>query len=290
MTGLIGVDWGTTNLRAYRFDGSGAVIERRSSTRGAATLAREDFAKVLVETVGDWSDGATTPIALAGMVGSRNGWREAPYLPCPVDPARLASAGLRVETPIGAAVIVPGVSVTAAGAIPSVMRGEETQLFGAGNRDGLVILPGTHSKWVTMRAGKIVDFATAMTGELYALLRDHSLLGQLADATAAFDEAAFSLGVRRTLTAKSIVPLLFSARADVLLGNLGPQDVASYLSGILIGGEIGALGRGPATLIGAPQLVDLYRAAFAIYGLHDIATVDGDDAVARGLWYIGEHL
>jgi 2-dehydro-3-deoxygalactonokinase len=136
MTRLIGVDWGTTNLRAYRFDGNGAVIERRSSPRGAATLSREDYAEVLVETVGDWSDGATTPIVLAGMVGSRNGWREAPYLPCPVDPAGLASAGLRVETPIGAAVIVPGVSVTAADAIPSVMRGEETQLFGAGTATG----------------------------------------------------------------------------------------------------------------------------------------------------------
>lgn len=289
MTGLIGVDWGTTNLRAYRFDGDGRVTERRSSPHGASTLTSGSFAGVLVETVGDWCDGKI-PIVLAGMVGSRNGWREAPYLPCPVDPARLASAALRFETPIGPTVIVPGVSVTAPDAIPSVMRGEETQLFGAGIRDGLVVLPGTHSKWVTMHAGMITDFATAMTGEFYAILRDHSLLGQLADPAAEFDEEIFSRGVRRSLATKNIVPVLFSARAEVLLGNLSAQGVTSYLSGVLIGGEVGALGRSPATLIGDPHLVGLYRKAFEIYGLQDVSIVDGDDAVARGLWQIGEHL
>jgi 2-dehydro-3-deoxygalactonokinase len=290
MAGMIGIDWGTTNLRAYRFDASGAVVARRSSPRGAATLTPDAFADVLVETVGDWRGDNAAPIVLAGMVGSRNGWREAPYLPCPVDPERLAAAALRLDTPIGAAVIVPGVSVTGPDTVPSVMRGEETQLFGAGIRDGLVVLPGTHSKWVTMQAGKIVDFATAMTGELYAVLRDHSLLGQLADPEGAFSNEAFGRGVRRTLAVKNIVPLLFSARAEVLLGSLDPQDVASYLSGILIGAEVGALARSAATLIGAPHLVDLYRTAFGIYGLHDVAIVDGDDAVARGLWQIGEYL
>lgn len=287
---MIGIDWGTTNLRAYWFDDQGVVTDRRSSARGAATLAAGDFAQALVETVGDWRDGAPVPIVLAGMVGSRSGWRETPYLPCPTDPERLAAAVLRLDTPLGPAAIVPGVSVGGDSAIPSVMRGEETQLLGAGIADGLVVLPGTHSKWVTMAGGRITGFTTAMTGELYALLRDQSLLGQLADRDAPFDDAAFELGVRRAFEAKDIVPLLFSARAGVLLGELAPQAVASYLSGILIGGEVGALGTGPATLIGALQVIALYRKAFALQGRHDISSVDGDTAAARGLWRIGEFL
>ena len=289
MSSLIGVDWGSTNLRAFRFDAGGRVTGRRTSSRGAAGLAPGEFATELVDTVGDWS-GAGTRIVLAGMVGGRAGWHEAPYLPCPVAPAQLAAAALQIDTPLGRAVIVPGVSSRGVDGAADVMRGEETQLLGARLSDGLVVLPGTHSKWATIEQGRIVGFTTAMTGELYALLRRHSLLGQLAPADAAFDAPAFERGVRRVLAAGTIVTLLFSARADVLLGNLAPAAVESYLSGLLIGGEIAAFKPQGATVIASSVLIDRYRLALHIAGIDEVRSVDGDDAVARGLWTIGQRL
>ncbi len=292
MTALIGIDWGSTNMRAFRFGASGEVLERRASPRGAAGLTPPEFETILAETVTGWTDG-TTPIVLAGMVGGRTGWREAPYLPCPASPSALAAAALPLDTArdtgLGRAVIVPGLSTRAANGSADVMRGEETQLLGAGLTDGLVILPGTHSKWATLEQGRITTFATAMTGELYALLRHHSLLGQLAT-DGPFNEHAFTRGVTRALDAGSFGPLLFSARADVLLGDLAPEAVESYLSGLLIGGEIAGFGARPATLIGNPQLVARYETALRLAGIDAISIIDGDHAVARGLWAIGECL
>ncbi|MFM6829056.1 MAG: 2-dehydro-3-deoxygalactonokinase [Novosphingobium sp.] len=288
MTALIGIDWGSTNMRAFRFGAAGEVLERRTSPRGAASLTPPEFEQILAETVAGWTDG-TTPIVLAGMVGGRNGWREAPYLPCPASPSALAAAALPLDTALGRAVIVPGLSTRAANGSSDVMRGEETQLLGAAIADGLVILPGTHSKWATLEQGRITTFATAMTGELYALLRHQSLLGQLAS-EGAFDEAAFARGVTRALDAGSFGPLLFSSRADVLMGDLPPEAVESYLSGLLIGGEIAGFGAKPATLIGNPNLVARYEAALRLAGIDAITIIDGDHAVARGLWAIGDCL
>lgn len=293
MSALIGVDWGTTNLRAFRFGPGGDVLERRASPRGAGGLAPHEFEPVLAAIVEGWTDGST-PIVLAGMVGGRNGWREAAYLPCPASPSALAAAALPTETTLGRAVIVPGLSARAASGSADVMRGEETQLLGAGLTDGLVILPGTHSKWATLEQGRIVTFATAMTGEVFALLRQHSLLGQLA-CEGPFDEGAFARGVTRALEAGGFGPLLFSARAGVLLGDLPPNAVESYLSGLLIGGEIAGFGArlreaGAATLIGSPHLVARYETALCLAGASGIETIDGDLAAARGLWAIGECL
>lgn len=288
MTALIGIDWGSTNMRAFRFGASGEVLERRASPRGAAGLTPPEFESVLAETVAGWTDG-TTPIVLAGMVGGRTGWREAPYLPCPASPSALAAAALPLDTALGRAFIVPGLSTRAENGSADVMRGEETQLLGAGLTDGLVVLPGTHSKWATLEQGRITTFATAMTGELYALLRHHSLLGQLAS-EGAFNENAFARGVTRALDAGSFAPLLFSARADVLMGDLPPEAVESYLSGLLIGGEIAGFGAKPATLIGNPQLVARYETALRLAGINAITIIDGDHAASRGLWAIGECL
>ncbi|MDT0510011.1 2-dehydro-3-deoxygalactonokinase [Novosphingobium sp. MMS21-SN21R] len=288
MTALIGIDWGSTNMRAFRFGASGEVLERRASPRGAAGLTPPEFESVLTETVADWTDG-TTPIVLAGMVGGRTGWREAPYLPCPASPSALAAAALPLDTALGRAVILPGLSTRAENGSADVMRGEETQLLGAGLTAGLVVLPGTHSKWATLEQGRITTFATAMTGELYALLRHHSLLGQLAS-EGAFNEHAFARGVTRALDAGNFAPLLFSTRADVLLGDLPPQAVESYLSGLLIGGEIAGFGAKPATLIGNPQLVARYETALRLAGINAITIIDGDHAASRGLWAIGECL
>lgn len=289
MTALIGIDWGTTNLRAFRLGAGGEILERRVSDQGAGGLKPGEFERVLAETIGDWT-AQSPPIVLAGMVGSRAGWREAAYLPCPADPAALAAATLPVTSGLGDVRIVPGLSAGDAGNGFDVMRGEETQLLGSGVTDGLVILPGTHCKWATLAQGRIVGFHTAMTGELFGLLRARSLLGQLAADGAIFDEAAFTRGVERVLAAGSPVPLLFSARADVLLGDLRPDQVESYLSGLLIGGEIAAFKPRAATLIGNPALVARYRSALAVAGVDDVSIIDGERAVARGLWAIGASL
>lgn len=286
---LIGVDWGSSNLRAYRFGADGAVLERRESPRGAARLARAEFPEVLRETLDGWL-GADTLVVLAGMVGARAGWHEAPYLPCPADPAGLAAAALRVEDAPARCFIVPGLSDRNAAGVANVMRGEETQILGSGLSDGTIVLPGTHSKWARVEGGRITGFSTVMTGELYALLRSQSLLGQLAEGDAP-DEAAFTLGAQRALdNPAGPLPLLFSARADVLLGSLAPTAVTSYLSGLLIGGEVAAM-REAATdglvLICNAALAARYRVALTLAGVSDIRVVDGADAVADGLWRIG---
>ena len=286
---LVGVDWGSSNLRAYRFGPDGAVIDRRESARGAARLKRDEFPQVLADTLEGWLE-ADARVVLAGMVGARAGWHEAPYLPCPADPAGLAAAALRVEDAPAHCFIVPGLSARDAGGVANVMRGEETQILGSGLADGTIVLPGTHSKWARVEEGRITGFSTIMTGEMYALLRNNSLLGQLAEGDAP-DDAAFTLGAQRALdNPAGALPLLFSARADVLLGSLAPQAVASYLSGLLIGGEVAAMrdaaGQG-LVLICSAVLAARYQVALALAGVTDVTVVDGADAVARGLWRIG---
>jgi 2-dehydro-3-deoxygalactonokinase len=287
MTALIGIDWGSSNLRAFRYDAGGNVTERRSSPRGITTVAAGDFEAVLGTVIAGWSD-AHVPVVLAGMVGSRNGMREVPYLPCPVDLAQLASAVTQVVTALGRCHIVPGVMVKREGAPAEVMRGEETQVLGSGVRDGTVVLPGTHSKWTRVERGRIVDFRTAMTGELFAILLGHSLLGRLTE-VARDDHDAFELGARRALADPMLSMLLFSARAEVVTGGLPGSSVPSYLSGLLIGAEIGAMTRRDLqpTLIGDPTLCARYRRVFELADVGPVTIVEGDAATERGLWTIG---
>lgn len=293
MTGLIGIDWGTSNLRGFRFDATGKVIERRFSSRGIATIEDGAFEAVLGTLIDGWI-GDRPVIVLAGMIGSRNGWHEAAYLPCPADPVALAAATQGFDTALGQCHIVPGLSVDQPVRLGDVMRGEETQILGAGVRDGVVVLPGTHSKWAMLDAGRVTGFRTAMTGELYAVLLRHSLLGRLAEDPGEHDTAgAFARGVNRALADPAVSMLLFSARAEVLLGKLSTREVAAYLSGLLIGAEIGAMmgaAHGTITMIGDPALSARYRTAFALAGRTDIDLVDGDAATAAGLWTIGKEI
>ncbi|MEH3117297.1 MAG: 2-dehydro-3-deoxygalactonokinase [Methylorubrum populi] len=289
---MIGVDWGSSNLRAYRFGPDGTVLGRRSGGPGAATLGPDAFEPALAGILAGWADGRV-PIVLAGMAGRRGGWREAPYLPCPADPAHLAAAAVAIPSEIGPCFLVPGLSIRGRDGVAGVMRGEETQILGAGLAAGTLVLPGTHSKWARLTEGRITDFATAMTGELYALLLDHSLIGQVATQAACDRPDAFTAGVRRALAADGIERLLFSARAEVLLGALEPEAVESYLSGLLIGGEIAALHDfldGPPILIGAAALCTRYAAALALAGYPSAEIRGGETAVARGLWRIGRDI
>jgi len=177
---LVAIDWGTTSARAYRMSSTGEVIDTRSAALGIASVKDGRFDEAQSQLLGDWRDERAPRIA-CGMVGSRQGWVEAPYIPCPVPLTALAD-GL-VRTPRGEVVIVPGASTRDAHGIPDVMRGEETQIVGGvdhGEARVLVALPGTHSKWAFVESGRIVDFMTFMTGEMWSVMLAHSILGRLA--------------------------------------------------------------------------------------------------------------
>lgn len=311
---LVGLDWGTSSLRAHLFGTDGGVIETRTRPWGIRHLPEGGFAGAFTAVVGDWlAEVPTLPVVACGMVGSRQGWREVPYVDCPTDARSLAAALVSCDTGHGMLRIVPGVMVkgdrtTRPERLPDVMRGEETQIVGALALApdlapaSLVVLPGTHSKWCRVRDGRLTAFTTFMTGELFAVLRDHSLLGApAARATSETDAhehrdptaAAFLRGVKitRDAGAEGIAGRLFSTRTLHLAGDLAAEDVTDHLSGLLIGDEIRTALAGQETsrgsapvLVGDPALCARYRAAFHEYGIEGVHTL-GDTAPA-GLWTI----
>lgn len=286
---LVAIDWGTSSLRGALLDGSGRVLEERSAPRGILTVVPGTFPAVFAELFGDWM--ARAPLALVcGMAGSRQGWAEAPYAPCPAGLGDLA-ARLHWAVP-GQVAIVPGVQCDAAG-VPDVMRGEETQVLGAlarsGMDDGTFVLPGTHSKWVDVRGGAITAFRTFMTGEVFGLLAQNSLLARtLEDDHGVLDGAAFTDGVRYALgDAAGLLHGAFSVRTLALFGRLPPPAGRSYLSGLVIGEELRAAGRPPGdavVLVGAPALTERYALALDIAGVP--SREGGSDAAWAGLWAI----
>jgi 2-dehydro-3-deoxygalactonokinase len=226
------------------------------------------------------------------MIGSRQGWREAPYLPCPAGPAEIAAA--LVEIPFDGAdiLLVPGLTDRDASGTPEVMRGEETQLAGVLDEigtDGTACLPGSHSKWARVAEERIAGFSTYLSGEMFAALRGHTILGRMMrDAPA--DPAGFDRGVARSGEPGHLLHHLFGVRTLGLFGRLGEDAAASYLSGLLIGHEVRAAlsaGGGPVHLVGAAPLCALYSRAIADCG--GTSVTHGEDAAARGLARIGRH-
>ena len=297
---LIAIDWGTTSARAYWLDARGRILERKSAPLGVQKIAAGGFPAAL-ETLLGGSFGAGIPQLACGMVGSRQGWIEAPYRECPADVAAITAA--LTPVPGTRLAIVPGLICCSADGVADVMRGEETQILGVFKDESpsrpvrkLVVLPGTHSKWARVGAGGIEAFATFMTGELYGLLREHSILARLATANGR-DARAFARGVRTSLgEAAALTHDLFSARTLALTGALAPEGVADYLSGLLLGAEIAAARRwvggdaaegGGVTLVGDAALCARYRRALACAGL--AAAAGPSDAAARGLWRIARH-
>jgi 2-dehydro-3-deoxygalactonokinase len=295
---LIAIDWGTSTARAYFLDGHGNVVRERSAPLGVQRIGDRKFADALQMLCGDAGD--ALPIIASGMIGSRQGWVEAPYCECPAGFGAITASLIRV--PGTRLRVVPGLLCHDADGMPDVVRGEETQVFGAlsasnGVRQAIV-LPGTHSKWVVAGPNGIETFATFMTGELYAVLREHSILGRLAAVGAAgTDEAALERGVRRSLRPQAALTHdLFSARTLALTEALAPTGVADYLSGLLLGAEIAAarvwlaqrgLERAPVTLLGEEGLSARYRRALAVAGVE--SALGPSDAAARGLWRIAQH-
>lgn len=250
---MIAIDWGTSSFRAYRLDAKGAIVGTRTAAQGILAVPAGGFSLVLQRQLREWLD--DQPIVMSGMVGSRQGWVEAPYVPCPAGFDEIAGAMRKVSEGVW---IVPGVSCLDPQGVPDVMRGEETQVLGA-ERDGLICLPGTHSKWVEVKNGRIERFSTYMTGEVYAVLKQHSILGRMMEEGAP-DAAAFREGVERSGQPGGLLHHLFGVRTRGLMGELGPAPSASYLSGILIGHELRSFQVRNFFIIGEPGLTSLYRA------------------------------
>lgn len=287
---LIGLDWGSTHLRAYLFDENGTVRESRALPHGIRQLPAGGFAEAFDLAVRGWP---MLPTLACGMVGSRNGWREVPYLDTPTSVERLARHLIRLDATDGRPLhLVPGLRDPSR---PDVMRGEETQIAGVLARQpaaARLLLPGTHSKWVRLDGGDVAGFATVMTGELYGLLRQHSILGA-ALPDACDDETAFRRGAvaARDSGPAGALSRLFSARALMLDGQLDAAAVPDYLSGLLIGEELRmALAAGWAdageavVMVGEGPLCERYLHAAPIFGLH--LTRAPDDTTAFGLWRI----
>lgn len=284
-------DWGTTNLRAYALDESGSVVAQRESAMGVRSLAQDEFASAFDRMFGAWRDPETVPTLLCGMIGSRMGWVEAPYVPCPATLGDIA-ASLATVPDRDKLKIVPGVCIDAGPEHRDVMRGEEVQVFGAlslaETANATLCLPGTHSKWVEADNNCIRSFHTAMTGELFDLLsRQSTLAVPGADGDPAENEG-FERGYALAASPGGLLNHLFSVRANALFATLAPEQVPAYLSGILIGHEIADLTglraqrEKPMLLVGDRHLTKLYSAAFDLAGL-DHRLIDGEQAAIRGL-------
>ena len=288
---LIAVDWGTSSLRAARIAGDGRVLEERSSARGILTVPAGGFPQVLQDTCGDWLAGGSLCL-VSGMAGSRQGWREAPYCACPAGFDELGRSLLWIAPKQIA--IVPGLSCEAGG-VPDVMRGEEVQVFGAidllARRDATFVLPGTHSKWVRVVDGRVQSFATFMSGEFYALLRQHSILARTMDADdTTLHEDAFVQGVRQAQDSGSLLRSAFSARTLALFEKMPAQALPSYLSGLVIGEELRLRDADAKSvvLIGSPALTERYALALRTVGCD--STRLGSEATWRGLWALARTL
>ena len=293
---FIAGDWGTSQLRLYLCDAANNVLASRTG-RGAAA-ARGEHEQDLDSGIAEWDNSCgQLPVVLCGMIGSSIGWVQAPYLPAPADPKSLAAACVSLRD--GRVRIVPGVSCRNRTAAPDVMRGEETQILGAMGlhprlRKGehLVCLPGTHTKWVVVRDGAIVEFLTAPTGEVFELLSKHSVLVRDGSEERAINETAFEAALARVQSQPGLELLhrIFEVRSRRLLSELPPEDAASYMSGLLIGSDVAGAARlfaaesrdKPVYLIAAPGLVRAYASAMRTFGLTP-ETVDGGSASLAGL-------
>ena len=277
---MIAIDWGTSSFRAYRLDALGSILESRASNQGIMNVAPGQFPRILEEQIRGWEEG---PIVMSGMVGSRQGWAEAPYVPCPAGFDEIAACLHDVRWGGRSAWIVPGLSCRDAAGVLDVMRGEETQILGCGV-EGTVCLPGTHSKWIEVKNGRIERFCTFMTGEVYAVLKQHSILGRMMEEGKP-DAGAFADGVRRSGEPGGLLHHLFGVRSRGLTGELGPAGSASYLSGIVIGHELRTFEGKSFALLGAPDLAALYQQAAAGLGI-ETRTLDANSAV-RSLHRLG---
>jgi len=283
----IAVDWGTSHLRAFAMGAGGQVLAKAQSEDGMGTLSQADFEPALLALIDPWLGSAPVTALACGMVGARQGWIEAAYQSVPCKPAEAGLTRAPTQDPRLNVLILPGLSQASP---PDVMRGEETQILGAlaetPDFDGVIALPGTHTKWAHVSAGEVVSFQTAMTGEIFALMAEKSVLRHSVGGNE-LDPTAFDAAVAETLSRpERLAQSLFSIRAASLLTDQSDRVARGQLSGLLIGVELAAtrpywLGR-EIVLIGAPALSALYARALQSQGV--AANIhDGDAMTLRGL-------
>ena len=297
---LIALDWGTSNLRASLLDTTGYSIEQRQSAMGVMKVPAAKFDVVLGELCGDWMQAHRLPLIASGMVGSRQGWKEAPYLECPATLKQAAHCLTEVEfhrPEIGShkIYIAPGLKCLDANGQTDVMRGEETQIWGAQlPPSSICVLPGTHSKWIWLdAAGDFQNFKTFMTGELYSLLTQHSILGRLMDMSQFHDALnldVFLRGVSLGVDGHAeLMHSLFAARTAGLMGQLNAAELPDFLSGILIGAEVGGFSLNALThvhLLGEGGLCERYTQAFQHQGISVVRISEG--ATTQGQWLLAK--
>lgn len=287
---VVAVDWGTTNMRVWSVDRDGQVIQGAKSADGMGSTAREEFPNIMDAHLAALGASQSVPVIICGMAGSRQGWQEAPYLDLPTKLDGLAPEAISVDGVDRDIRILPGIAKRQTDN-PDVMRSEETQLLGlvdAGLQSGMVCMPGTHAKWVSLEDGIATDFRTAMTGELYHVIATQSVLRHAVerhdpDATS----GAFADAVRQSLAdPAAALSRLFALRAATLLSGAGAQESADRLSGLLIGLDVATsidnVTKQAVTLVGGNALGKAYEKALSLAGA-DVRQVDGDLLSLAGL-------
>ncbi len=312
---LVCVDWGSSNLRAFLLSAEGVLIDKVANDKGVLGLSKSDFEPVLAELLQPWAELLPLPVLLAGMVGAAQGWLEVPYTSCPVKLESLTKDLCFVKNSLDLTIaIVPGVKCDSMFSQPDVMRGEEVQIFGAlldcesnaefcdifsAANSSVFCLPGTHSKWASVIGGDsvsacILSFETYMTGELFGLLKRNSILGKLLETQCENEVvlSAFDRGVAHSRAGGGIMHQMFSARTLVLMKELRPDEISSYLSGLLIGAEIYERTKsdssiGVVLVIGSEQLNSLYARALSYFSIKNF-TLSSDRASLLGVLAIAK--
>jgi len=292
---LIAVDWGSSSFRAYLLSHAGEIIDELATPDGVSTVAPGGFPDTLNRLIGRWLEAdPRLPVIASGMVGSRNGWREAPYVKCPADPSDIAAHLVAVQAGGRLVHLAPGLSHE--DGEPDVMRGEEVEILGIAHEGGrLIVLPGSHSKWAVVEKGRVERFKTFVTGELFAAIKDHTLAGAFARAAKPREPGpAFARGVRRGAAAAfgernaGLLGALFGARSLPLMGKLAEDEAGEYLSGLLVGAEIAEARRlfpdEEPHVAGGEALVARYLHAFGALG--EAALAAPPRAAARGLFIL----
>lgn len=297
---IIGIDWGTSSLRAWLLDSKGSVNNFYTGAHGISQIADKDFAAVLALVLGELGPKArNAPIIMCGMIGSAQGWRDAGYLQKSAGIAELAAAAIPLQD-APSVWIVPGVQSVSADGLADVMRGEETALAGimASQKitEGLFCLPGTHSKWVVIEDSQITSLSTFMTGEVFQLMRQHSILSPLMpELEQGASDEGFIQGLELAAGKLGLLHQLFAVRAGILTGQFNPVSAASILSGLAIGSEIkhiSGLAQAqptPIFLNAAGVMAHLYQTALAHFNI-ECQLIDGEEASRAGLYEIARQI
>lgn len=284
------VDWGTTSLRAALVGEDGKELDHLETADGISSLGKGEHEAVLMAALAPWfSRHGALPVAALGMITSRNGWVEVAYVPCPAGPTELAAGTVRRSLPNGSdLVFLPGLNDPARQPFPDVMRGEETQIVGHGlGEDATLIIPGTHSKWARVKARRIDGFQTFVTGEIFNLLINHSFIARGSTQPPVDDPEAYRWGLKEAKRSAAMLSLMFSARTGGLAGRLSPDQLRSYVRGLVIGQEFrqardaGWYAEGDeAAIVGNDGLNDLYLIAADVFGLR--TSIGADDVLTKG--------